>query len=373
MVDEESAQVVKMLFQLCLDGNGPSQIARIMNDKDILNPSSYARSKGRSTTANPHSKTYWSTDTIKYILAQMTYVGHTVNFKTVNKSYKDKKKIYLPKESHMIFENTHEAIIEQLVFDRVQKIRDGKRKNSKSGKIGLFNGIVYCADCKKKLYFSSTEKYPKRDHYICSSYRAGYKIENQKCTTHYIRLAVLEEVILKELNHTCNLVKSFSKEYAEVLQELTQVKQSKDLKLHKKHILEMQHRVDKLDGIIKQLYEDKIEGALTQERFTKLTMDYEQEQLTLQGKIQEIGKQIETHENQTSNINNFLKTVKRYACIETLTPALLHELIDRIEVHAPEMSTGKRKQQIDIYYNFIGNTPNKANKSVINAHKKDTL
>lgn len=135
----------------------------------------------------------------------------------------------------------------------------------------------------------------------------------------------------------------------------------------------MQHRVDKLDGIIKQLYEDKIEGALTQERFTKLTMDYEKEQLTLQGKIQEIGKQIEAQENQTSNIDNFLKTVKRYARIETLTPALLHELIDRIEVHAPETSTGKRIQQIDIYYNFIGNTPNKANKNVISAKEKDTL
>ena len=213
IVDDEAARVVKMIFDLCLEGYGTTQIARILKDKKVLTPFSYWNTKGQvfKCSENPYN---WSADTIAGIIDKKEYLGHTVNFKTYKQSYKSKKKLHNPEEKQMIFENTHEPIIDTDTWERVQELRKNKRRPSRTGKSNMFSGIAYCADCGQKLYYCTSNYFESRqDHFVCSTSRKG----KENCSTHFIRAVVLEKGVLAHLKYVIGFVAAYENQFREIM------------------------------------------------------------------------------------------------------------------------------------------------------------
>lgn len=302
VIDEPAAEVVRKIFKLCIDGYGPVQIARILTEQGIPTPTAYALLQGRDNGRH-NAKTYrWGAQTIAHILERYEYCGHTVNFRTKMKSYKVHKIVYNPQEEWQIFENTQEPIITQQTFDLVQELRKHKRRPQRSEVVNPFAGMVYCADCGEKMYLSRRKnERPEQEHMRCSTYAK----EQDKCTVHYIRTCVLNEIVLAEL-----------------------------------------------DRLFTRLYEDNVLGRLSDERFTMMSAGYEEEQAKLKATVAELTAFVETAEQKSSDVTAFLKVVHKYEHIETLTPEIMHELIDKIIVHEPDKSSGKRVQDIEIHFHF---------------------
>ncbi|MDR1410516.1 MAG: recombinase zinc beta ribbon domain-containing protein, partial [Oscillospiraceae bacterium] len=277
----------------------------------------------------------------------------TVNFKTYRKSYKHKKTIFNDPSEYAVFENTHEAIIDRDTFDRVQQLRAaGKRRHDKSGRLCLFSGITYCADCGSRMYFSSgASMKPENDHFVCS----GFRTKKRSCdSSHYIRRVVLESLILEQIQRVTAFAAEHEREFAEMLRQNSEVKSRKELADGKRRLMQAERRIAELDNIVKRLYEDNISGKLTDERFMKLSRDYEKEQQDLAVQAEALSKQISEQEQQTLDLERFLRQVRKYTQVKELTPTLLHELVERIEVHAPDRSLGRREQKIDVLFDFVG-------------------
>ena len=347
LVDEESAEVVRYIFHLCIDGLGPEQIAKRLTRESILTPTSYAISKGRSTP--PKSPCYWAVGTVSKILARPEYVGHTVNFKTTRKSYKHKAKIELPPEDWHIFKNTHAPIIDEDTFEIVQKLRENKRRITRQEELPLFSGLLVCADCDEKLYFSRGKTLDKtQENYFCSSYRR----RTTDCTAHYIRTVVLEKIILEHLQKIVDIVATQENEFTQMLIESTLQEQRQDALKNRKQLETMKRRAVELDSLFKRIYEDNVSGKLTDARFAKLSREYETEQNALVSNIERLESKLFANDERVVNVDRFVKTVKQYTEITELTPELLNKMIGKIVIHAPDKSSGKRVQQIDIHYSF---------------------
>lgn len=226
IVDEEAAQVVKRIFDLCLESYGTSQIARILKDDKVETPTAYWIRNGRNFTRIPEDPYAWAARTISAILSRQEYLGHTVNFRTNKPSYKSKKKVLNPPEMWQIFENTHEAIIDEETFNRVQELREKRRRPTKTGKSNMFSGVAMCADCGGRLCFSTRKDFDEtQDYFVCYTSRSKGK---EVCSTHYIRAAVLEEGTLKNLQLVCLLVSCFEDEIRESVGAFVQQKQRKN-------------------------------------------------------------------------------------------------------------------------------------------------
>ncbi len=349
VVDDEAAQVVRRIFQMCIEGFGPSQIARKLSEQQVLIPTAYFQSKGQST---PHTykKPYrWCENTVAKILESMEYVGHTVNFKSQIKSYKCKKRINHAKENWVIFENTHESIISQHDFDLVQELRKNKRKIQKCGEVNPFSGVVYCADCGSKMYLCrSASLTGKQEHLKCSSYAK----DKDECSAHFIRTEVLRTIVISELNKLLETVHNNESEFIRAAMENSVQSQESELKKARKLVKQYEKRVAELDKLFTRLYEDNVSGKISDERFEMMSKGYETEQADLKVKISDLTAAIEVKEQKSSDTSQFLEIVRKYAEITELTPEIMHELIERIVVHAPDKSSGHRVQQIDIYYRF---------------------
>lgn len=353
IIDEEAAEVVRKIFQYCIAGHGPMQIAKILTFEKVLIPTAHLQKKGIRTTNKTAKDTYkWSQETIIKMLSRMDYLGHTVNFKTHTKSYKNKKKLFNDKEDYAIFPNTQEAIIDQETFDKVQAIRKGKRRNTKTGKVGLFSGVAYCPDCGKKHYYCAAKSLTKeQEFYVC----AGFHTINKTCNdAHYIRLVVLEELVLKDIKRITSYVMQYEDEFVKMAMEHSQSEQLREMSKSQQLLTKSIDRVKELDRIIKRLYEDNVCGKLSDERFMKLSKDYEVEQKGMHDLIAQLQKTISEHEEKTVNIQQFVARVKKYTDISELTPTIVNELIDRVEIHSPDKNSGKRTQKVDIYYSFVG-------------------
>lgn len=353
--DTETAPVVRLIFRLAVEGNGPGKIARILREKQIVTPGTLEFHRtGRTSRYNPEFPYQWHESTVVNILEQKDYLGNTYNFKTTKKSYKSKKVIRNPEEKQVVFENTHVALIDQETWDLVQKARQNRRRPTKMGDMGMFSGMVYCADCGNKLHLCRTKSWDRSlDNYVCGT----YKRRRGECSAHYIRSTVLETLVLDNLQKVIAYVRDYENDFVQQVTENKAAEQMQMLSVSKRQMEQQMRRIAEIDNIIKRLYEDNLNGKLSDSRFSKMSADYEQEQRTLENSNAELKCMVDTCEEQSLNIKSFLKCVRKYTEPCELTPDMLHELVEKIIVYAPDKSSGHRTQQIDIYYNFVGKIP----------------
>lgn len=349
VIDDTAAEVVRKIFKLCIDGYGPVQIARILTEQGIPTPTAYALSQGRDNGRHNAKLHRWGAQTICHILERLEYCGHTVNFRTRMKSYKVHKIVYNPQEEWLIFKNTQEPIITQQEFDVVQELRKNKRRPQKIDVINPFAGIVYCADCGAKMYLSRrVNERPEQEHMRCSLYAKNTK----ECTVHYIRTCVLNEIVLGELNKLLATVRDNENDFIQMAMANSVQKKSSELAKAKKSLKQAQKRISELDRLFTRLYEDNVSGKISDTRFEMMSKGYENEENTLKTTVAELTDFIDTAEQKTADISAFLQVVRKYEHIEKLTPEIMHELIEKIIVHEADKTSGKRVQQIDIYFRF---------------------
>ena len=354
--DREAADVVYEIGLYVMDGFGPSQIARKLRERKILTPAAYYESKGIPCNVKKQGDPYgWDNTTIAGIMDRWReYLGHTVNFKTTKKSYKSKKKIKNPESEWVIFENTHEPIWTEAIAEAVKQARQSRRRPTKMGEMGMFSGMMYCADCGSILYQCRATGFRKdQEYYICSGYRKGKQVCN---TPHSIRTVILEELILQNLREIVSFARSHENRFAQMVMDMDVKERNKGLAQKRRLLSESKKRITELDMIFKRLYEDNISGKLTDERFHKLSTDYEAEQAGLQAQAAMLREEIEEAESKSANVDRFLSVVRQYTDIPELTPRILHEFVEKIVIHAATDPHSKinRRQEVDIYYKGIG-------------------
>ena len=352
IVDGEAAEVVKRIFALCLDGYGPSQIARILKEDKFITPTIHFQRTGRATRNTPPDNLYdWDNKTVAGILERPEYQGHTVNFKTYKQSYKSKKTCYNPEEKWLVFENTHEAIIDADTWARVQELRKNKRRPTRTGKTNMFSGIVRCADCGEKLIYCTSKNFEARqDHFVCSTSRLKGK---EVCSTHFIRVVVLEQGVLAHMRWTIACVANHEEQFRKAMGAKQKAEAKKELAAKRRQLTQGERRIEELDRLFKRIYEDNANGKLSDSRFQMLSNDYEQEQEELREKLLRLNEEITEQEEQSENIDRFISKVQKYLDLDELTPSVLNDMVKAVYVHAPDKSKGHREQQIDISYDLV--------------------
>lgn len=355
IVDEVAAQVVKRIFCLCMEGRGPMQIAKVLQEEKALNPTAYKRRAGIKTpspeTADPY---HWNTNTIVHILERREYTGCTVNFKTYTNSIWDKKQRDTPFDKQAVFYNTHPAIIEQEVFDKVQEIRQQRHRRTRTGKSSLFSGMVYCADCGAKMRYCTTSYFEKRqDHFVCANYRSN----TGSCSAHFIRAVVLEELVWMHMKAVISYVTRHESYFRAVMEHKLRLSSEKAIRANKKRLAQADKRLVELDRLFIHIYEDNVAGKLSDERFSMMSQSYEDEQTQLKAEIQTLQQDIEVQERQIENLEQFIQRVHKYADLQELTPYALRELVKAIYIEASDKSSGKRRQNIRISYDLVGFIP----------------
>ena len=350
LVDETSAEVVKEIFNLFIQGHGTFEIARILRERKILTPSEY----NASITTNSNNQEYqykWCGTTVAGILDRQEYIGDTVNFKCTTRSYKDKTRVNLPKEDRKIFKNTHEAIIDEYTWNIAKQLRNNRKKRAKSGKKSIFSGLLFCYDCGKKMYFQSpVVDLRNKDHYRCSS----YKYDTSACTSHYISDDALQSIVLENIQRVISYMKDYEDLFIqEQLAKSTQ-DEIKQISKNKKELEKAKNRVIEIDNLFMHIYEDNVSGKISDDRFRNLSFNYDKEQQELKIKIEQLSKDIENTEKKDTDITEFISNVKKYTEITKLTLEILNELIEKIIIHQKEKVNGKKTQKIDIYYRGVG-------------------
>jgi DNA invertase Pin-like site-specific DNA recombinase len=358
LVDEEAAAVVQKVFSLCVGGMGPHRIAKWLRDNEVLCPSAYFMSKGISVPCKPtNGKYWWTTITVCRMLDRLEYLGYTVNFKYDKPSYKSKKVISNTPDEWQVFEGTQEPIIEGSVFQVVQDIRKSKQKRrpAKSGKPPLFSGLVYCGDCGGRMYHHRTSSPNPNVHALmCSTYRRSiyYEHEVNDCTTHYIKVDVLKQIVGSNLREAVAHVSRYGDEFIRAVTESETAEQQRMATKKQKALIKTETRISEIDGIIQNLYEDNVNGKLSDARFVKLSGDYEREQDILKRNAEEIRKAVKEYERSKSRVNDFIDLTKKYIDMKEPDSEILREFIKRINVY--ERDKKAKTQRVEIVYNFIG-------------------
>ena len=355
VIDEEAAQVVRKIFTLCMNGRGPSQIADQLEKDKVLTPTAYKNKQGVKTPhTEPENPYRWHESTIVNILERKEYIGATVNFKTYTNSIWDKKQRENPEENRVIFYNTHPAIIEQEVFDKVQEIRQQRHRRTATGKSSPFSGLVFCADCKQKLYYSTTKYFEKRqDFFICSTHRAN----KDKCSGHYICAVVLEDLVWNHMKEVISYVTRYEAHFRVEMEQKLRLQSEETIRVYKKRLAQAEKRIGELDRLFIKIYEDNAKGKLNDDRFAMMSKTYEDEQAQLKVEIVNLQKEIEVQERQIEDLEQFIQRARRYTDITELTPYALRELVKAVYVEAPDKSSGKRKQRVHIEYDLVGYIP----------------
>ena len=280
----------------------------------------------------------------------MEYTGCTCNFKTYSKSYKLKKRIPNAIEDMCIFPDTQEAIVSQAQWDRVQELRKNKRRPTKAERQGLFSGLLFCPDCGNKLHFATCKNFDgKQDHYVCSSYKSG----RGTCSAHYIREDVLREIVLERIRAVNEYIRSDVDGFQEEWLQCRRTDQERSIRDDKKKLEQAKKRLADLDVIIARLYEDYVLGNLNQDRYRKMSADYEAEQERLKLEIEVIEEWVEQREEMNDGLDAFIVLTQKYVDVEELTQTIVNEYIKKIIVYAPDKSSGKRKQKVKIFFNFV--------------------
>ncbi len=352
VIDETSAEVVKEIYNLFIQGHGTFEIARILKERNIMTPAEYFVSIGRKFPSKLQEfKHQWNPTTVASILDRQEYIGDTVNFKYTIRSYKDKTKVPIPKEDWQIFKNTHEPIIDEYTWNIAQELRNNRKKPTRSGKKSIFSGLLFCNDCGKKMYFQSPVIDLKaKDHYRCSS----YKNDTSVCTSHYISDKVLQVIVLENIQRVVAYMKNYEDLFIQEQLAKSSQDELKQIAKNKKELERAKNRVIEIDTLFQHIYEDNISGKLTDERFRNLSFNYDKEQKELKIKIEQLSKEINNTEKKTTDLTQFISNVKKYTEITELTPEILNELIEKILVHQAKKINCKKVQEIDIYYRGVG-------------------
>ena len=365
IVDEEAAAVVKKIFDLCIAGKGPMQIAKALTaDKVLTVKAYYAKRDGK---AMPDNLYRWDYKSIAGILERPEYTGCTVNFKTYSKSHKLKKRLQNAPENYRIFPNTQPAIIEEQVFERVQELRANKRRPTKTGRQGLFSGLLYCADCGEKLYFCTTNSFtPKQEHYVCSNYKSN----TGTCSAHFIREETLKLFVLQRIFDVTAMFFDDIQSFQNMVYQQRFEEAEKAVKWQKKELEQARKRIAELDRIFKRIYEDDINGTISHERFLKLSAEYEAEQKELTEFVKLEQAAVDTYEQDRTDFDSFAAVIRKYVGIRELTPTIVNEFVKKIIVHAPDKSSGHRRQKIEIVWNFIGELEQDEDKQTVERQRK---
>ena len=366
IVDEEAAAVVKRIFELCVAGKGPMQIAKVLTaDKVLTVKSYYAKQNGKVLPDKPYQ---WSAKSIAGILERPEYTGCTVNFKTYSKSHKLKKRLQNAPENYRIFPNTQPAIIEEQVFERVQELRANKRRPAKQAeRQGLFSGLLYCADCGSKLHFATGKNMtPEQDCYRCSKYKSN----TGDCTMHYIREETLKLFVLQRIFAVTAMFFDDIQSFQNMVYQQRFEEAEKAVKRQKKELEQARKRIAELDRIFKRIYEDDINGTISHERFLKLSAEYEAEQKELTEFVKTEQAAVDTYEQDRTDFDSFAAVIRKYVGIRELTPTIVNECVKKIIVHAPDKSSGHRRQKIEIVWNFIGELEQDEDKQTVERQRK---
>ncbi|MFR6411904.1 MAG: recombinase family protein [Angelakisella sp.] len=351
IVDEEAAKTVRQIFAWCVDGLGPTQIAKRLKAAKVPTPTEHWGNIGRNCSKPPAIPYNWCSATVADILSKQEYCGDTINFRSTTKSFKNKKKIDRPPEEWQIFKNTHPAIIDREVFALVQELRKHRRRPTKSGIVSPFSGLLYCADCGEKLYYSVTNNYKREQAYFfCSSYRKNSEV----CSAHYIREKVVEQIVLESMQRILLNVQALEKEFARKQMDCYTEDKKKQLAAKHRELSKAKKRIAEIDALIQKIYEDNASGKLSDERYATLSLSYEEEQKTLKAAVPELQSFLETETDKTESLQRFIQKVKQITELKVLTPELIHEFVDKIVVYAPRYLDGKRVQLLDIYYSGVG-------------------
>ena len=353
VVDPEAAPVVKQIFSLCLAGNGPTKIARMLTEQNIPTPGTMEyRRTGSTRRYYPDYPCKWSSNTVAHILERREYLGHTVNFKTEKVSYKVKSSVENPEEKQVIFENAHEPIIDPDTWERVQELRKQRKRPNRYDEVGLFSGLLFCADCGSVLYQQRYEnKTRKQDCYICGN----YKKRTHDCTAHFIRTDLLTAGVTANLKKITAYAAKHEKQFMKLLVQQNEDGGKRRNAAKKRELEAAEKRIGELSAIFKRLYEDSVAGRITDERFSALSADYEAEQRQVREHAAELQAELSKAQEASVNAERFMNIVRRHISFEELTPTLLREFIEKIVVHECSYDENKhRRQEIEIYYSFVG-------------------
>ena len=355
IVDDEAAVVVSHIFDLCMEGRGPLQIAKQLREEKVLTPTAYMLKEGRKTShAAPADPYHWDQKTVAGLLEHREYTGCTVNFKTYSNSIWDKKPHKNPIDKQAIFYNTQPAIVDPEVFDKVREIRSQRHRRTRTGKSHMFSGLVYCADCRSRMYYCTTSYFQERqDHFVCSTYRSN----TGNCSAHFIRAVVLEQMVWEHLKEVVWYVGHYEGHFRSIMEARLQAESREVLRSKHNQLDKDEKRIQELDRLFIRLYEDNAAGRISDERFTMMSRTYEDEQQTLKEDADILRQEIEQQEQQSRDLGSFIQKVRKYAELTELTPYAAHELIKAIYVGAPDRSSGKRRQNVHICYDLIGFIP----------------
>ena len=357
IIDEEAAPVVRQIYSLCLAGNGPTKIARMLTEQQIPTPGTLEyRRTGSTRRYHPGYECKWATNTVVHLLENREYTGCLVNFKTDKVSYKLKHSIENPPEKQVIFENHHEPIIDRETWERVQELRKQRKRPNRYDEVGLFSGILFCADCGSVMYQQryQTDK-RKQDCYICGS----YKKRTRDCTAHFIRTDLLTAGVTENLRKITSYAAKHEARFMKLLVEQNEDGGRRRNAAKKKELETAQKRISELSAIFKRLYEDSVTGRISDERFSELSADYEAEQKELKERVAGLQEELSKAKEATENAEKFMKVVRGHTSFEELTPTLLREFVEKIVIHESVALDGKRRgklrrQEIEIYYSFVG-------------------
>jgi len=353
IVDDQAAKTVKYIFELCIAGLGPMKIAKRLESEKIINPTEYYYSIGRKASnkrpANPYR---WEQATVVHILENKQYTGCTVNFKTTFVSFKVKKTVYLPEDEWQIIPNTQEAIIDEDTFDRVAELRKNRRRNTATGRTSMFAGLLYCADCGSKLYFAAAKSIKEhQEFYRCSQYK-----ENRgSCTVHYIRDVVLKEMVLEAIQKVAKYVVEYEPVFLYLFAKKNTLGRETTIRNMKAKIEKSKRRIKELDMLIERIYEDNVLGKISDDRFYRMSANYEKEQKELLAAVEHDEQKIREAEQEKINLNIFLEAIRECTDLKELTPTLVNTLIKRIDVHNNTKDEhGHKHVPIDIYFTAVG-------------------
>ena len=360
IVDEEAAQVVRRIYRMTLEGVGTEQIAAKLEEDGILTPRAYWHSKGinRPGKVKDLPPTHWNSSSVIKMLSVQEYCGDILNFKTYSKSYKNKKRLENDRENWAIFKDVHEPIIERAVFEQVQQKRGKMRKRqAKDGERSMFSGLLVCADCGSNLHFHFNQGNPEIKYFNCSNYKGN----RGTCgSTHYVRVDFLEQVVLGEIRRLTKYAGLYEDDFLkEVIGHSRQAEET-ERRLKEKELKSLLARDDELDGLFERIYEDNVSGKLSDDRFAKMSRRYEEEQKELSEKIKKLRTEIEKQSSRATSTDMFVSIVRKYTRARKLTPRMLNELVEKIEVYNAEKIDGEWVQRLRIHYNCVGemNIPN---------------
>ena len=349
IADAETTPIVRRIFQMAMEGKGCYAIATALWKDKIFTPSAYKQSKGIGVARVSEDSCCWEPSAVGAILDNSAYVGATEGLKSLRVSFRSKKRVPSPKEHRVLVENTHEPIIDRLVWEKVQALRQNKRRPAKTGATSIFSGLLYCADCGSKMNLCVSNGY----HFFrCGGYKRNSR--TKECTIHYIRESVLEQLVLKQLQHFLFYMRQFERAFVKRQIDSSIADKEYELYQKQKQLEKCEKRAKEIDRYFRKTYEDNVCGKITDEQYFKLTEGYEAEQAEIAKETERLTAEINETDTAVSNVEKLIAVTRSYTRIDKLTPEILNAFIDRIEIHEKVKTDGKKSQQIDIYYSYVG-------------------